>query len=121
MEERCSLAEKREGEYLVGEKTWVCSKGHRWKASYNSAKYNWCQLCTNLKRLEIEIKFLCKEKQGKCSTEIAEPANKGQYFTWKCCKEHEWNATYTSAKRWWCKECKNLKRKKEQEKKDERM
>jgi hypothetical protein len=90
---------------------WECSESHKFKARPDNVKGGtWCPECRVKARADSqrgnieEMQELALERNGKClSTEYVTTHTK---LTWKCDKEHTWNATPSQIKTGsWCPVC----------------
>lgn len=84
---------------------WECSKGHRYKTSYQSFRYNGCPACYGNKKLTIEDLHKTAEiKQGKCLSAVY--INNRTKYEWQCKNQHTWMATASDIRNdYWCPHC----------------
>lgn len=116
------IAENKDGKCLSKSYTdihtkllWECSKGHQWEATPDSIKRGtWCPICGKgksgaSKKLNIEeANKIAKYNGGKCLSKNYDSAR--AKLSWKCSKDHQWEATLDSVKRGsWCPVCGRIK------------
>ena len=85
---------------------WECSKGHQWKAPYQSiSQGHWCPVCAEKLPLTIEeMKALAAKKGGECLSDKYK--NNKTKLLWRCSCDHEWWTTPNNIKRGgWCPAC----------------
>jgi hypothetical protein len=91
--------------------TWKCPEGHVQKKSLayfrrTIRKKGWCPYCTGKNLFPLEdCKNMANEMGGECLSEVF--VNNREPMVWRCAYGHQWNASKTSAKKIWCKTCKN--------------
>ena len=80
---------------------WICSKGHKSKASINVRKSgSGCRICTNQQVLfgynDLQTKFasIASEASGWDPKKVIAGSN--QHKIWKCSEGHKWKATIAS-------------------------
>ena len=76
----------------------ICSKSHKWTASYNSIQQgSWCPYCVGNKRKAIEdVKRLAEAKGYKCTS--IEYINSYKKYDFVCDKGHEFLMSYSNFK-----------------------
>jgi len=95
---------------------WECSKGHRWKAIFDSIRRgSWCEQCGFKKRVQsrtgktapltlAKVKAYAIRRNGECLSETY--VDKKTPMSWRCAAGHVWNAPYTRLRNGaWCPEC----------------
>jgi len=120
IEEIQNLANKRGGwclskqyKNIHAKLEWECEKGHIWESTLTSVRNSksWCPHCAKGVKLTIDEAYrLAKSKSGQCLSIAYE--NHDQKLTWKCQKEHVWDALLTSVKHHgtWCPYCARRKK-----------
>jgi len=120
IEDAIKLAKHKNGQCLSSEYTnnsqkltWKCQKGHIWESTLTSVRNSksWCPHCAKGVKLTIDEAYrLAKSKSGQCLSIAYE--NHDQKLTWKCQKEHVWDALLTSVKHHgtWCPYCARRKK-----------
>lgn len=96
---------------------WECSKGHKWKAIFDSInKGSWCPKCGFKKRAQTRtgktapltiasLRAYATRRGGECLSETY--VNKKTLMQWRCAAGHVWGAPYTRLRNGgWCPECK---------------
>jgi len=85
---------------------WMCSEGHRWKATAaNIKKGKWCRKCSGREPLSIEeMRQIGLARGGKClSTEYV---NNRENLDWECANGHRWKNNASNIKKGqWCGTC----------------
>jgi thiol-disulfide isomerase/thioredoxin len=106
------VAEKKGGKCISKKYTsvreylkWKCSKGHIWKAKYNTVAKNdvWCPKCHDQDQLDA-LKLIAKNNSGK----FLSPKFIGwnSKYEWKCKEGHIWKADGSAVKLGtWCGVC----------------
>lgn len=82
---------------------WKCKHGHVWiQKPVNILRGNWCPICY---RDTIEdLHNYAQKKEGKCLSKTYSTTT--QKYTWKCKKNHVWDAPWSAVKKGsWCMEC----------------
>lgn len=118
------IARKRGGkclsEFYVNASTnliWQCHEGHIWQSTPNTikSKKSWCKICAlnaayirRRSQTLAKIKSFVKDKyNGDC---LSKEYTSGKSLTWKCNKNHVWNATFNNLRHgYWCPTCRLLK------------
>lgn len=106
------IAEKKGGKCISKKYTsireylkWKCSKGHVWKAKYNTVAKNdvWCPKCHDQDQIDA-LNLIAINKGGKfLSTKFIGWNSK---YEWKCKEGHIWKADGTAVKLGtWCRVC----------------
>lgn len=115
IEECQTLATERGGECLSTEYKnnrtklkWLCDKGHKWSAIFDSIKNQkqWCPTCGGSETLTLEeCQAIAKKRGGECLSNNYN--NIHANMRWRCFNGHEWKAKFNNIKhsKTWCPEC----------------
>lgn len=110
------IAKEKNGECLsdiyvnyITKLIWKCSKGHVWLTTPSIViNGSWCPVCAGKMQLSIEeMQEIATKRGGECLSKTY--INVETKLKWKCCKNHEWQATPHIIKQGhWCPKCVNL-------------
>jgi hypothetical protein len=90
---------------------WECSKGHKWKATWNSINSGnkWCAICARNVKPTIEecCEYVKNEHNGRCCNTIY--VNSHVRMLWECSEGHQWKTNWNGIKnkKTWCPVCAN--------------
>ena len=94
---------------------WQCADGHQWEAMpHHVIEKTWCPVCASRDKNKFhtkknrnhtleEMQAAAAARGGLCLSKSYQ--NNYTLLRWQCAQCHSWEASFSNAKKWWCKIC----------------